>query len=510
MSDLTAEQVQRGRGPDPAGYARRKHVSREMRVVREKLTSSTGFVRAFDYELVRVYAQHRLAGSIITVVLGLVIGAASCLWLPVYLVGLWGCTLLLSVGLTAILASRFLKEPAADANVRKWRGLFPLAECLHGLAWAVLIIMLVGIDASAAKIFVLATMLIVGALTVMLSASIPTAVYAGLLPVAFSIGLHVWGGWTMDTMTIAMVAGAAQLFFIFLANRLYATAIETVSFQAEKDSLITELETAKSNSDEARRKAEEANLAKSRFLATMSHELRTPLNAILGFSEVMKNEIFGPHVNPAYKEYSGDIHGSGQHLLDLINEILDLSRIEAGKYELNEEALSLAMIVEDCHHMLNLRASAKGQNIIEMIEPDLPKIWGDERAVRQIMLNILSNAIKFTPQGGDITIKVGWTATGGQYVSFRDNGPGIPEDEIPIVLQSFGRGSHAIKTAEQGSGLGLPIVKGLVDLHEGGFDLKSRPRDGTVVTITFPPTRVMDTLPAVQPESPPRKHRYAA
>ena len=125
-----------------------------------------------------------------------------------------------------------------------------------------------------------------------------------------------------------------------------------MSFQAEKDALIGELEQAKLNSDEARRRAESANLAKSRFLATMSHELRTPLNAILGFSEVMKSELFGAHSVPAYKEYSADIHASGQHLLMLINEILDLSRVEAGRYELNEESVSLDDVVEDCLHLL--------------------------------------------------------------------------------------------------------------------------------------------------------------
>jgi two-component system cell cycle sensor histidine kinase PleC len=340
-------------------------------------------------------------------------------------------------------------------------------------------------------------MLIVGALTVMLSSSIPIAVYTGLFPIAVGITLFFWGRSDIDSVTMAMMAGAAQLFFVFLTNRLYSSSVATIEFRAEKDALIAELETATANSDEARRKAEEANLAKSRFLATMSHELRTPLNAILGFSEVMKNEIFGSHANSAYKEYSADIHGSGQHLLNLINEILDLSRIEAGKYELNEEALSLAAIVDDCQHMLNLRAKAKGQTIREAIEPELPKIWADERAIRQVVLNILSNAIKFTPQGGEISIKVGWTATGGQYVSITDTGPGIPEEEIPIVLQTFGRGSLAIKTAEQGSGLGLPIVKGLIDLHKGGFHLKSKLRAGTEVTITLPAERVMDTLAAL-------------
>jgi two-component system cell cycle sensor histidine kinase PleC len=229
----------------------------------------------------------------------------------------------------------------------------------------------------------------------------------------------------------------------------------------------------------------------------MSHELRTPLNAILGFSEVMKGEVFGPHSNASYKEYSADIHSSGQHLLNLINEILDLSRIEAGKYELKEEALSIAAVVEDAHHMLKLRSKAKAQTIREVVEPDLPRVWADERAIRQIVLNLLTNAIKFTPQGGEIVIKAGWTKSGGQYVSVVDSGPGIPEDELPTVMESFGRGSLALKTAEQGTGLGLPIVKGLVELHGGVFNLNSRLRIGTEVTFTIPAERVMDTLPAV-------------
>src|ERR1700729_2368250 len=229
----------------------------------------------------------------------------------------------------------------------------------------------------------------------------------------------------------------------------------------------------------------------------MSHELRTPLNAILGFSEVMNAEIFGPHSVPAYKDYAGDIHSSGVHLLNLINEILDLSRIEAGRYELNEEAVSLHRVVEDCHHLLKLRAGNRGITIHELVEPDMPRLWADERAVRQICLNLLSNAIKFTPQGGEIWLKIGWTAAGGQYLSVRDNGPGIPENEIPIVLDSFGQGSNAIKSAEQGAGLGLPIVKSLVELHGGPFSLRSKLREGTEVVVTSPPERVMAALEPV-------------
>jgi two-component system cell cycle sensor histidine kinase PleC len=208
----------------------------------------------------------------------------------------------------------------------------------------------------------------------------------------------------------------------------------------------------------------------------------------------MKNEIFGAHAIASYKDYSGDIHSSGVHLLGLI----DLSRIEAGRYELNEEAVTLTATVEECHHLLKLRAKNRGIIIHEMFEIDMPRLWADERAVRQICLNLLSNAIKFTAQGGEIWLKVGWTASGGQYLSVRDTGPGIPEEEIPIVLDSFGQGSNAIKSAEQGAGLGLPIVKHLVDLHGGTFVLRSKLREGTEVIVTFPPERVMSALEPIR------------
>src|SRR5947209_5441996 len=234
----------------------------------------------------------------------------------------------------------------------------------------------------------------------------------------------------------------------------------------------------------------------------MSNELRTPLNAILGFSEVMQGELFGPHSVSAYKEYSQDIHSSGQHLLMLINEILDLSRVEAGRYELKEESVALAHIVEDCRHLLAMRAKNRGITVVQALEDGLPRIWADERAVRQVTLNLLSNAIKFTPQGGSVTIKVGWTRSGGQYLSIRDTGPGIPEDEIPVVLSSFGRGSLAQKNAEEGTGLGLPIVKGLVELHGGEFKLTSKVREGTEVTVTLPPERVMNALASLDPNAP--------
>ncbi|MDN3719033.1 HAMP domain-containing sensor histidine kinase [Roseibium salinum] len=312
----------------------------------------------------------------------------------------------------------------------------------------------------------------------------------------------------------AMAIGAQGVLLHSRQPALEKNANTMLEYRADKDHLIAELETANAMSDEARRRAEAANMAKSRFLATMSHELRTPLNAILGFSEIMKDEVLGAMHNSNYRSYSEDIHGSGQHLLNLINEILDLSRIEAGRHELNEEALYLDDVVEECGTMMKVRANAKSISLHHTHEQDLPRVWADERALRQVVLNLMSNAVKFTPVGGEVWIKVGPTSDGGQYVSIKDTGPGIPEDEIPTVLEAFGQGSHAIKTAEPGTGLGLSIVQALVSMHDGEFTLKSKPDEGTEVIVALPRARIMNYSPDIvwadpQDDTPGRRDRKA-
>ncbi len=206
------------------------------------------------------------------------------------------------------------------------------------------------------------------------------------------------------------------------------------------------------------------------------------------------------------------------HLLGLINEILDLSRIEAGRYELNEEpVVAHACVVGECAHLLQMRAKNRGLTIHEMFETDMPRLWADERAIRQVCLNLLSNAIKFTPQGGEIWLKVGWTASGGQYLSVKDTGPGIPEEEIPIVLASFGQGSNSIKSAEQGAGLGLPIAKNLIDLHGGTFTLQVEAahrhrgdRHLPAGTGDVGAGAAAEPAPPIQPQPQPDRHRATA
>ncbi|MBV1703963.1 MAG: HAMP domain-containing histidine kinase [Hyphomicrobiales bacterium] len=457
---------------------------------------------AFPIELLELYAGSRKAAMPVMVALAVVVAATSSLWVPAREVVVWASLAFVVSAVLYGLSIVFLDDGAKSVGTVGWRVRFVVAEAIHGAVWAVMLVMLLKSGHANGSAFALFVLLMAAASTAMVASAIPTAVYSGMMPLTIAIVAFMRPGAQWQTLTLSFMATGALLNFAVLAARLHATALRGAGFRAEKDALITELEEAKLASDIARHRAEEANLAKSRFLATMSHELRTPLNAILGFSEVMKGELLGPLSVPAYRDYCVDIHSSGQHLLSLINEILDLSRVEAGRYELKEEPISLSEILDDARRLLDMRSGAKGIAISASIEAGLPRIWGDERAVRQIALNLLTNAVKFTPQGGGVEVKVGWTQLGGQYFSIRDDGPGIPENEIPVVMSSFGRGSLAQKNAQEGSGLGLPIVKGLIELHGGRFVLKSKVGEGTQVVVIFPPERVMDVLPRLDPQAP--------
>lgn len=497
MSEVTAEMIERGRGPDPRQLAHRRQLAAQLRSTREKLTSTGAGSRTFDVELLLQFARARKSATGAMMALATGVAIIVAFWsTPVIALSWWGAAIF-AILAVYLMARRVLKTPEPKMNLTRWQARFMLGECMQGVAWAALVALAFKAGEFNAHAFLFVVLLLVGALNALTATTVPVVAYVGLAPIAAAILGYMLAA-PIQSLPLIVAAFLAPVYFIYVTRMLYDARLASLQLRLEKDSLIGELEEATTNSDEARRRAEEASLAKSKFLATMSHELRTPLNAILGFSEVMKEELFGAHVVAAYKDYSNDIHNSGQHLLGLINEILDLSRVEAGRYELREDAISLAHVVEDCRHLVSLRAEKRGVAIRQAIETQLPRLWADERAVRQVALNLLTNAIKFTPSGGTITVKVGWTAGGGQYLSIRDTGAGIPAEEIPIVLSSFGRGSSALKNADEGSGLGLPIVKGLVELHGGSFTLRSEVRIGTEVIVIFPPERVMDALPQME------------
>lgn len=475
-----------------------KPSSRMISDIRTKIGIKDGPL-AYEVERLCAYAQHHYnARFAIPLFLFLICFLISG-WVGPLVAIYWALATCLAYGLLISICSKYLKaaENSEDElDLAKWRRNFLLGQALIASCWA-----LFGLYACATcgagtsyPIVQFSIILVLQAVTMILSYGFGTSMLITSAPATIVLAMRFMLSYDPANMIMATILIGAQCFFYIIADRFRLAALSDLKNSSERESLIAELETAKSMSEEARHRAEEANLAKSRFLATMSHELRTPLNAILGFSEVMKSEVLGPIGNDTYKDYVSDIHNSGNHLLNVINEILDLSRIEAGRQELQEEATKLAHIVEEASHMVQLKASQKSVKIVSNFEENLPPLWADEKAIRQIVLNLLSNAIKFTPTNGTIRLCVGWTSTGGQYLSVKDNGPGIPEDEIPVVLSSFGQGSIAIKNAERGSGLGLPIVQAMMQMHDGKFELKSKLRHGTEAIASFPRSRVLDIL----------------
>ena len=474
---------------------RNSDVARTIRSTREKLSIRPGNLN-FDRTLLKMHARSILAaGAAFPVLIGLITiaGLALGAGLPAVV---WGFIAIALQGMILVVAQRADRTDEDRLDVQGLTRNFMVAHFIAGLAWAGLAMLdceACGADQTAIMKAVL--LLLAIAATAVVGWALNGALIASFtLPVA-TYAFMTARDFDPARLSMAVMLVAALPFFAYISRHLHASAVMMLSFRSEKDSLIAELETANAMSDEARRRAEEANLAKSRFLASMSHELRTPLNAILGFSEVMSAEMLGPLRNETYKEYARDIHASGKHLLDLINEILDLSRIEAGRYQLNEEEISLTEILDHAAHMLDMKIQGKAITLVREYQAGMPNLIADERSIRQVALNLLSNAVKFTPTNGTIVVRAGWTSSGGQYLSVRDNGPGIPEDEIPVVLSAFGQGSIAIKSAEQGTGLGLPIVQAIMQMHGGRFDLRSKLREGTEVIAAFPAKRVCRPAP---------------
>ena len=495
--------------PTPRAKDPRAIAQAQLREMRARLSQGSSIKPEFEYELLAMYARNELSARVTLPLLAVIFSLASMFWAPVVQASAWLATVICVKFFMIAACRNFLALPRNQVNVGQWRRMFIWLELANGFTWGGIALVGLGAADAASHVFMLASLIVLLAIRMTFASAVMPILYASTIPMTLAIVARLLMQGHPFYLAMAAMAIGLHVYFIFLAKGLNATALAMLEFRAEKDALIAEIEEEKAISDEARRRAESANIAKSRFLATMSHELRTPLNAILGFSEVMKCELLGPVQNANYKEYCGNIHESGRHLLQLINEILDLSRIEAGRYELHEEPVRLTDVVEDCLRLLHLRAESKGLHVALDFEKGLRQLWADERAIRQICLNLISNALKFTPRGGSITLTAGSTPDGGQTFVVKDTGPGIPKDEIPKVMQAFGQGSLAHRTAEGGTGLGLPIVQNLVILHGGTFELRSELRKGTEAIVILPPSRVLRPMPPLQPLGQER-HRQPA
>src|SRR5919197_4404390 len=271
-------------------------------------------------------------------------------------------------------------------------------------------------------------------------------------------------------------------------RRLMATIADLRHSQQKLERQAEEVADLAEKYAEEKTRAEEANQAKSKFLANMSHELRTPLNAIIGFSEIMESGMFGPLGSDKYREYCSDIHQSGQYLLDVINDILDMSKIEAGRIRLDPEPVELEAFLNDAMRVVSGRADDKRLKLIARIGRGI-RLTADHRLLKQIVLNLLSNAVKFTPEGGRVTIRARKTSGGWVSISIADTGIGIPEEALARLGRPFEQVESQLTKSHQGSGLGLAIAKSLTELHHGSMRIRSTPGRGTMVLLRLPMNR---------------------
>lgn len=390
------------------------------------------------------------------------------------------------------------KSKPKKSQFHEWLGMMTASEFFIAACWSTPLFLLWDNASDLQHIYIVASLMAIIAVRIMISANFMPIIIAGTGLMTFALALRCLTETGYLYSGLGALAIGCQIFFVLVARKLQETARDMFIFKAQKDELISQLiierdraEAAKAEAEREKLRAEEASKAKSQFLATMSHELRTPLNAILGFSEIIGREMFGRHEIAAYKAYADDIHNSGSYLLSLVNDILDLTRIEAGRRDMREEPLVLVDSLDDVKNFVAFKLKEKSQTLVFDVPANLPKIMVDHRSVRQIWINLLSNAAKFSPTGGLITVTASQRDTGEIAVSFIDNGPGMPEEEIELAMQAFSRGSLAVKKAVDGAGLGLPIVKGLITMHGGSFELRSKPGVGTEATVVFPLTRVL-------------------
>jgi len=473
-----------GEQPDPLAIpsesspVRRRLAAQYVRDARDRLVSTTGTRPFFDLELLRQYAQTRLSASLVIILLVATIGFLSSLWSGATAAGAWTAAVLVIHLIIVSTCRRFLADHPTEADAKRWRLRFIILDLFYGLAWMFILVHPVGTDESSST-FMLFIMLLVVAVSSMLASSLPMAVYAATIPVTAAIALNFVFQGTLRDYILAAMAVTAQGYFALLAYRLHSTTLATLMARAEKDALIGELEQAKAISDDARQRAEAANISKSRFLAQMSHELRTPLNAVIGFSEVIGEGFYGPPGHPKYVEYARDIAEAGRSLHAKIGDILEFANIEAGRYPMAPQPLELAELLQACIDEQQGRAFSRRIDLaFGFAEPGM--VRADPRALKRIFGNLLVNALDYTPDGGRVRVEIrgkGITLV----ATIADSGTGFAAKErerAGLPFQRFDRPGCVT-----GAGLGLAIAMELARRVGGALRLASGPGSGAVMEL---------------------------
>ncbi|HEX3673488.1 MAG TPA: HAMP domain-containing sensor histidine kinase [Rhizomicrobium sp.] len=419
---------------------------------------------------------------------GVIICVMFAKWASVPVLAGWWCALTIGGAPLGYVAASFARVPPDITPERRWLTMATGAYFLFTIAWSsqalvfwnhgdplnhMLIMLLVGCTLSGNSALV--------------GASRPLTITGYVVYGSMLVGLPLQEG-GLEYYGLSLLALLYVGYLAWMSRQIYTTARDMLLLRDDKNDLIDALAGSKVESDRAREHAEAASRAKSEFLANMSHELRTPLNAILGFSETIYSGVIGPD---KHGEYARIIHQSGHMLLTLINDILDLARIEAGGLKLRETDVDLASLIADSVPLMEVRARDGQIDLHTEVARGLPPVRADERALKQVLLNLLSNAVKFTQPGGSVICFAWLSVEGTPVFGVRDTGVGIALDDQQHVFQNFGQGRHDVVTLDKGTGLGLPIVKGLIEAHGGTVVLQSEAGEGTVVTVTLPVERVV-------------------
>ncbi len=442
-------------------------------------------------EMLRIFARNQLRVAVSLPLLALLFALANMVWVQPAIVIAWAALYLLVQAAQVWLARRCLRVNLGPGNMDLWMHRFAAAELMHATIWFMPLFLFWQPAHVEQHLFIGASLMAAMAVRMLVANSFLPLVGTGGGVIALGLALRSIMAGQPAHLAMAGMIVVLGIFFIQIARRLQTTTREMLQYRYQREQLIHELATQRDAAERARRQAEEANRAKSRFLAAMSHELRTPLNAIMGFSEIISAEMLGPVQVDRYKEYATDIHRSGNYLLNLINDILDLSRIEAGRVEMKEEVVNVVEEAREAIDLLAMKAEARGLKVEYAGDFDKLELLGNGRYVRQMWINLLGNAIKFTPDGGAIDLRVRRLQGGNLALEVSDTGEGIPPHELDKVMQSFSRGASAVRKAVDGAGLGLAIVNGLARLHDARLEIDSAPGQGTTVRIVFPARRVI-------------------